>query len=179
MPFDRHISKQRSGTTASLVVSWRPFDRAAFGTIYSAIMVLSILMALEREPTAPFRPAIVLFGSILAMTLARSFAALISHAIETGERMMTPPALQRAWAGSQSTFAVVLLPTALFTAVGIDSLKLQTAVLVSQLYCILILVVFGGRVGWVVGRDIWLPIIGATCAGALGFALAALKYAMQ
>ncbi|HAJ45637.1 MAG TPA: hypothetical protein DCL54_03535, partial [Alphaproteobacteria bacterium] len=63
-----------------------------FGLIYGAILVLSILMALDLQPDAPFKPAIILFGSVLAMTLARALAALLSHAAETGERIMNAAA---------------------------------------------------------------------------------------
>lgn len=158
---------------------WATLEREAFGLIYGAIMVLSLLMALSPQPVAPFKPAIVLFGSVLAMTLARALAALIAHSIETGERMLRVSALREAWRGSHPILFVAQLPTALFVASGLGWLSLETAMLLSQLFCILILVIFGARVGWVISHGPWLPILGALFAGGLGSALALLKYAIQ
>lgn len=158
---------------------WQTLEREAFGLIYGAIIVLSLLMAFAPQPNTPFKPAAVLFGSVLAMTLARAFAALIAHSIETGERMLRFAAMRSAWRGSHPILFVSHLPTALFLASGFGWLSLQTAVFVSQLFCILILVVFGGRVGWVISHGPWLAIGGALFAGTLGSGLAAMKYVLQ
>lgn len=158
---------------------WATLEREAFGLIYGAIIVLSLLMALAPEPVAPFKPAIVLFGSVLAMTLARALAALIAHSIETGERMMRMSAIRSAWRGSHPILFVAHLPTALFMASGLGWILPEAAMLISQLFCILILVIFGARVGWVISHGPWLPLLGALFAGGLGSALALLKYAIQ
>jgi hypothetical protein len=57
---------------------WKRLDRAAFGLIYMAIMVLSILIAAGHHPQPPFETAAVLFGSVLAITLAKAFAELMA-----------------------------------------------------------------------------------------------------
>lgn len=158
---------------------WRTLEREAFGLIYGAIMVLSLLMAFAEEPATRFKPAIVLFGSVLAMSFARALAALISHAIDTGERMLRLEAVREAWRGSHPILFVAHLPTALFLASGLGLLSLQTAILSAQLFCILILVVFGARVGWVISHGPWLPVAGALFAGTLGSSLAALKYILH
>ena len=158
---------------------WATLEREAFGLIYGAIIVLSLLMALAPEPVAPFKPAIVLFGSVLAMTLARALAALIAHSIETGERMMRVSAIRSAWRGSHPILFVAHLPTALFLASGLGWVLPEAAMLISQFFCILILVIFGARVGWVISHGPWLPLLGALFAGGLGSALALLKYAIQ
>lgn len=158
---------------------WQTLERESFGLIYGAIMVLSLLMAFADQPDAPFKPAAVLFGSVLAMTLARALAALISQSIETGERMLRVCALRAAWSGSHPILFVAHLPTALFLASGQGWLALETAVLVSQLFCILILVVFGARVGWVISHGLLLPVGGALFAGGLGSGLAMMKYVLH
>jgi len=156
---------------------WQSLEREAFRLIYGAIIVLSLLMALSPQPVAPFKPAAVLFGSVLAMTLARALAALIAHSIETGERMMRVSAMRAAWRGSHPILFVAHFPTGLFLASGLGWLSL--AIFMSQLFCILILVIFGARVGWVISQGPWLPVAGALFAGGLGSALALLKYAIQ
>lgn len=158
---------------------WASLEREAFGLIYGAIIVLSLLMALSPQPAAPFKPAIVLFGSVLSMALARALAALIAHSIETGERMLRFSAMRAAWRGSHPILFVAHLPTALFIASGLGWLSLEAAIVVSQLFCILILVIFGARVGWVISHGRLLPLLGALFAGGLGSALALLQYAIH
>jgi len=160
-------------------IGWQPIEKAAFGVIYGTIVVLSLLMALDDQPTALFEPAAILFGSVLAVTLAKAFAELLSHAIETGERMLTRSAWHAAWRHSHPTLSVANLPTALFIAAGLGWLTMETATLLSQLICVVILLVLGARVGWVINHGLWLPIGGALFAGGIGVALAAMKYAIH
>ncbi len=163
----------------SLHPDWKPIDEAALGLIYGAILVLSLLMALEETADAPFRPAIILFGSVLAVTLAKAFSELLAHALQTCERILTPKAWAAAWAGSRATLAVANLPTLVILVAGVGLIDLSSAVAVSQLYCVAILVVLGARVGWAINPKSWLPVGGAAFAGGTGSALAALKYAIH
>ena len=160
-------------------IGWQPLEKAAFGLIYGAIMVLSLLMALGDTPEAPFEPAMVLFGSVLAVVLAKAFSELLSHAMETGERMLTAKAFRTAWQHSHPTLSVANVPTALFVAAGLGWISLSFATTVSQAFCIAILIVLGARVGWVINHSWWLPLGGALFAGGLGSALALLKYAIH
>ena len=158
---------------------WPPLERVAFGLIYGAIVVLSLLMALNHQTESPFAMAIALFGSVLAISLAKMFAELLSHAIETGERILTRQALGSAWRHVHPTLSVANVPALLFLAAGMNWLSVQSVVTISQVYCILILVALGARVGWAISHGPWLSISGAVCAGALGTALAAMKYALH
>ena len=65
-------------------LAWGPVHRASFGLIYGAILVLSLLMAMHEVRDGPFEAALVLFGSVLAVTLAKIFAEVLAHAMETG-----------------------------------------------------------------------------------------------
>ena len=160
-------------------LGWRSLEKIAFGLIYGAIVVVSLLLALDGRAEAPFDMAIVLFGSVLAISLAKIFAELLSHVIETGQRVLTWQSLRAAWAHAHPTLSVANLPTALFVAAGLGWLRVDTAVTVSQVYCIAILVVLGGRVGWVISRGPWLTLAGAVFSGGIGSALALLKYAIH
>lgn len=156
---------------------WQPVEKAAFGLIYGAILVLSLLMAFGDTPKAPFEPALVLFGSVLAVTLAKAFSELLSHGIETGERILTRKAFLTAWRHSHPTLTVANVPTVLFVAAGLGWLSMETATTLAQAFCVAILTELGARVGWVINHSWWPPIGGAVFAGGLGSALAALKYA--
>jgi hypothetical protein len=153
-------------------LGWRSLEKIAFGLIYGAIAVQSLLLAIDDR-------AVVLFGSVLAISLARIIADLLSHAIETGERVLTWQALHTAWRHAHPTQSVANLPTALFLAAGLGWIWIDAAVTLSQLYCIAFLVVLGARVGWVVGRGPWLIFAGAVFSGGIGCALAIMKSAIH
>ena len=160
-------------------LAWGPVHRASFGLIYGAILVLSLLMAMDEVRDGPFEAAIVLFGSVLAVTLAKIFAEVLSHSMETGERILTRRAFGTAWQHSHSTLLVANVPTAFFVVAGLGWLSVETAVGLAQLFCVFVLVGLGARVGWVINHSWWLPIAGALFAGSVGVGLAAMKYAIH
>jgi hypothetical protein len=154
---------------------WHRIDKAAFGLVYGAITVLSLLMAMGDHPEAPFETAAILFGSVLAVTLAKAFAELLSHAIETGEKL-TRAAWRAAWRHSAPTLTVANLPAVLFVGAGLGWLTAEAAGALAQLLCVVILLALGARVGWVIDQRPLPAIGGAFFAGGIGLALAAVKY---
>jgi hypothetical protein len=91
MPCKPLSERQRASGKQTLsdgtATGWRRLDKAAFGIIYGAIMVLSILLAQGNHPAPPLETAVIMFGSVLAITLAKAFAEFLSHALDTRERM--------------------------------------------------------------------------------------------
>lgn len=156
------------------ITGWRRLDNAAFGIIYGAIMVLSILMAAGQHPEAPGKTAVVLFGSVLAITLAKAFAELMAQALSSGERV-TRHAWRAAWNHSKPTLAVANLPTAFFLAASADWLSAEFAVVLSQWVCVGLMVVLGARVGWVIDGRVMPAVLGGMLAGGVGVALALMK----
>ena len=177
---DRHagpMAVPRHGLHPHL--AWGPVHRASFGLIYGAILVLSLLMAMDAGRDGPFEAASVLFGSVLAVTLAKIFAEVLSHGMETGERILTRRAFGAAWSHSHSTLLVANVPTAIFVVAGFGWLDVATATAIAQVFCVSVLVLLGARVGWVINHSWWLPIAGALFAGSVGVGLAAMKYAIH
>lgn len=153
---------------------WQRIDSAAFGIIYGSITVLSILMAAGSHPELPLKTAAILFGSVLAITLAKAFAELMAHAIETGERI-TRHVWRAAWRHSSATLAVANVPTFFFVAAAMGWLPLELAVLLSHWVCISLLLVLGARAGWVIDGRIGPAILGGFFAGGIGVALSLMK----
>ncbi|WP_400088335.1 hypothetical protein [Yoonia sp. R78084] len=149
-------------------------DKAAFGLIYGAIMVLSILLAAGDHPDTPIKTAVVLFGSVLAITLAKAFAELMANALQTKERV-TRIAWHAAWHHSSPTLAVANVPTLFFLAASVGWLSAQTAVFLSQGLCVALLMILGLRVGWVIDGRVMPAVLGGVFAGSAGLALAVLK----
>ncbi len=160
-------------------IAWGPVHRASFGLIYGSILVLSLLMAMDEVRDGPFEAALVLFGSVFAVTLAKIFAEVLSQAMETGERILTRKAFGAAWSHSHSTLLVANVPTTIFVLAGFGWLDVATATAIAQVFCVFVLVVIGARVGWVINHSWWLPIGGALFAGSVGVGLAAMKYAIH
>lgn len=154
---------------------WTRIDRAAFGLVYGAITVLGILLAIGAHPAAPFETAAILFGSVLAVTLAKAFAELMAHALDTGERM-TRQSWRAAWAHSSPTLAAANLPALFFLGAGLGWLSLDAAAQLSQWVAIGLLVIVGLRVGWVLDRRAASAILGGLFAGGVGLTLALLKF---
>jgi hypothetical protein len=128
-----------------------------------------------RSSRGALRAAAILFGSVLAVTLAKAFAELLAHALETGERV-TRRGWRVAWRHSTPTLAVVNLPTLLFIMAGLGWITVETAVQLAQVVCIVVLMVVGARVGWVIDKRPLPAFAGMLFAGGIGLALALLKY---
>ena len=157
---------------------WQRIDKAAFGIIYGAIMVLSILLAQGGHPAPPLETAVVLFGSVLAITLAKAFAEFLAHALDTKARL-TRTSWQAAWRHSTPTLAVANLPTALFLAAWQGWIVAETALLWSQVLCVILLAGLGARAGWVLDRRMGPAILGAVFAGGIGVLLAIVKHVIH
>ena len=153
-------------------------DGAAFGIIYGAILVLSLLPPLGGEREDLVKTAIVLFGSVLAITAAKTFAEFVAHGLETGERL-DRVALGRAWRHSGPTLAVANVPTALLLISGAGLLPYPLALGAAHGVCILLLATLGARVGWKIDGRLLPAVLGAVFAGGTGIALAALKIAIH
>lgn len=165
-------------TSAHSERPWYRFDKSATGLVYGAITVLGILMAVKDPTSEPFETAAVLFGSVLAVTLAKAFAELLAHALDTGERM-SRASWRDAWLHSSPTLAAANLPTLLFAAAGLGWLGGQSALSLSQGICIVLLMVIGFRVGWVIDKRTRSAVLGALFAASVGLALAGLKYVIH
>ena len=167
--------KTDTGVAAS---GWQRLDGAAFGIIYGAIMVLSILLAQGSHPTSPLETAVVLFGSVLAITLAKAFSELLANALKAQERM-TRHSWRAAWHHSAPTLTVANVPTALFLAAWQGWIGPQAALVGSQVLCIALLGVLGARAGWVLDHRVFSAILGALFVGSIGVLLSVIKYVIH
>lgn len=150
-------------------------DRAALGIIYGAIMVLSVLMAVGDHAEIPFETAAVLFGSTLAVALAKAFSELMSRALDTGERV-GGASIRYAWMHAKPTLVTANISTALFLAAGFGFLSTELALYLSQTSCVVFLLALGARVGWVLDRAVLSAVLGALFAGGVGLLLAGMKF---
>ncbi|SDI91841.1 hypothetical protein [Aliiruegeria lutimaris] len=153
---------------------WSRFDHSAFGIVYGAIMVLAILMAMGEHPGAPFETAAVLFGSVLAITLAKAFAEFLGGALGSGQRMERAT-WRSAWQHSYPTLTVANVPTLLFCGAGLGWIDADFALIAAQVFAVALLTLIGARAGWVLDRTVISTVLGAAFAAGVGLALAVLK----
>ena len=158
--------------------TWARVDASAFGMIYGSVTVLGLLMAMEAHPDSPLKAAVVLFGTVLAISMAKAFADVMSTAIESGQRI-TGSAVALAWHHARDTLVAANLPTLFFLASAIKFWPVTTAVTLSQVYCTALLMLVGARVGWRADGRMLSSILGAVVAGAVGVALAVLKFVIH
>lgn len=153
----------------------RAMDEASFGIIYGAVTVLSLLMPFEAHPASPVRVAVILFGAVTAILMSKVFAEVMAGAIHTGEK----PARQhirQAWHHSRAALVAANVPAAIMLGTAFGWIGFAAAVALAQAFCVLLLMIFGARVGWVVDRTPASAALGALCAGGLGGLLSAAKY---
>lgn len=157
---------------------WARVDASAFGMIYGSVTALGLLMAMEAHPDSPLMAAIVLFGTVLAISMAKAFADIMSTAIDAGQRISRKQ-LAESWHHSRDTLVAANLPTHFFLASVFELWPVTTAVSLSQIYCIVLLMLVGARVGWRADGRVLSGVLGAVVAGAVGVALAVMKFVIH
>lgn len=172
---DRLLKTPAPTTAARRTDRLRAMDEASFGIIYGAVTVLSLLMSFEDHPSSPVRVAVILFGSVAAILMSKVFAEVMADAIKTGVRPARSH-IRQAWHHSRAAFVAANLPAAIMVAAAFKWIGFASAVALAQACCVLLLMIFGARVGWVVDRTPLSATLGAFCAGGLGGLLSAAKY---
>ncbi|MCB1332704.1 MAG: hypothetical protein KDK26_03420 [Roseivivax sp.] len=157
---------------------WQRIDGAAFGLIYGAVTVLALLMAMGAHPSGPLEMAVVLFGSVLAITLAKAFAEVMSGAIDSGTKIKGT-AIAGAWHHARPTLVAANVPAAALLAAHAGWWSVDTAIAAAQVYCVALLMLIGLRTGWVVDQRPLPAVLAMILAGAVGVALAGMKYILH
>lgn len=167
-----------SNRHAQALRGWARLDAAAFGLIYGSVTVLALLISMGAHPGGPLKSAAALFGSIAAISLAKAFAEVMSDAINARARI-TRQAFAHAWDHARTTLIAANLPSLLFVAAWFGLGTTESAVALSQYYCIALLLLVGARVGWRLDGALLSAILGALFAGGVGLALASLKFLLH
>jgi hypothetical protein len=158
--------------------AWQRLDEAMHGLIYGTVMVMAVLLAMGAHPEHPVTMAIVLFGSVLAITLAKAFAEVMAETVKAESRSH-PPSFRSAWQHSRPTLVAANLPTLLILLASVGVVSVEQSIALAQGICILYLLGLGGRMGWVARRTWRAVVLGALFSGGIGVALAAAKYLLH
>jgi hypothetical protein len=158
--------------------AWHRLDAAAFGLLYGTIASLSVLMTMEAHPDHPLRMALALFGSVLAITLAKAFAEVMAGGLNSMHEA-GPVSFVAAWRHARPTLVAANGPTLLLAAAGIGLLPSELAITLAQVFGIAVLAILGGRVGWVARGTLRAVVLAGLFTGAIGLALSVMKYLLH
>lgn len=153
-------------------------EHNAFGVIYGAITVLALLMAMGHSATDPIVTAVILFGSILAVTLAKAFAQISADAAHRRAAFGWAE-IGAGWHHARPTLLAANIPTLLIAFAATGAYPIDTAMALSQIYAIALLAVYGFSIGWVIYRRVLPGLLHGAFTGAIGLGLALLKFVLH
>ncbi len=153
-------------------------EHEAFGVIYGSITVLATLLAFGHSAEDPIRTALILFGSVFAMTLAKTFAQVSSDAVHD-RRQAGRIEFRKAWRHAAPMLAAANVPALMIAGAATGLYDIHRALMLSQVYAIVILALLGYSIGWVIYRRVWPATLNAIFTGSIGLMLALLKYVMH
>jgi hypothetical protein len=149
-------------------------DEAAFGIVYGSVSVMAVLMVLHPPLENPARQAVVLFGSVFAMALAKAYAEACQRMIAS-RKPISWADVREVWRHSRMVLLAANGPTLAFALAAMGVLSTLAALILAQSLAIALLVWFGGRIGWQVGGTLLSTLAGAGLTGGLGLLLSLLK----
>lgn len=149
-------------------------DEAAFGIVYGSISVLAVLVLVHPPIEDPARQALILFGSVLAMALAKAYAELCQRMVQSGEKARWAD-IKAVWSHSQTVLLAANGPTLAFLLAAAGLYDPDLALPIAQILAIGLLAGFGARIGWRIGKSRLSSAVGAGITGGLGLALSLLK----
>ncbi len=143
-----------------------------------SVTVLATLLAFGHSAHDPIKTALILFGSVLAMTLAKAFAQVSSDAVHD-RRQAGRADFRQAWHHTAPTLAAANVPALMIAGAATGLYDIHRALALSQVYAIVILALLGYSIGWVIYRRAWPAMLNAIFTGSIGLGLALLKYVMH
>lgn len=156
----------------------RRIDDAAFGVVYGSITVMALLMAMHSPIEDPGRQALILFGSVFAVALAKAYAEICERMLKSGNAA-TWDDVRAVWLHSQTVLLAANGPTVVFTLAALGLITSDTALVLAQVLAIALLGWFGGRIGWRIRATLFSVIIGAALAGGIGTLVTLLKFILH
>lgn len=150
-------------------------QRNAFGVIYGSVTVMALLMAAPHSEDTPVQTAMVLFGSVFAITLAKAFAQISSDAAHNRQSFGWSE-VRSAWSHSASTLLAANIPTVLIAFSALGFYSFTTSIWLAQFAAIGLLAGYGYSIGWVIYGRLIPGLLHALFTSSIGISLALVKY---
>jgi hypothetical protein len=144
-------------------------------SVYGAILVLALLLALQQHPPGPFHAAILVAGTILAVLAAEAYADLLGAEVDVGR----PPS--RAERREKIRELAVVTgaaegPVLMLVLAGLGLIDTELAFRLAVGITIGLLFLVGFLARWLAGRSLAASLQSSFLIGGLGVALAVLKH---
>lgn len=153
-------------------------EHNAFGVIYGSVTVLALLMAAPHTEDEPLSTAFMLFGSVLAITLAKAFAQVSADAVHQRQPFGWEE-IRSAWSHSAPTLLAANIPTLLIAGSATGLYTFTTSIWLAEIAAIGLLAVYGYSIGWVIyGRRI-PGLLHAAFTSSIGIALSLMKFVIH
>jgi len=156
----------------------RRIDDAAFGVVYGSITVMALLMAMRPPVEDPGRQALILFGSVFAVAVAKAYAEICERMLASG-KAATWTDVREVWQHSQTVLLAANGPTIAFVLAAFGLIGSDAALGFAQALAIFLLGWFGGRIGWRVGGTALGAALGGGLTGGMGLLVSILKFVMH
>ena len=121
-------------------------DEAAFGVVYGSISVMAVLMAMHSPIEDPGFHAVLLFGTVFVVAVAKAYAEVCERMLKTGNAA-TWSDVGAVWQHSRTILLAGNGPTIAFICSAFGLISPDRRLLVAQLLAIGLLGWFGGRIG--------------------------------
>jgi hypothetical protein len=144
-------------------------------SVYGAILVLALLLALQQHPPGPFYAAVLVAGSILAVLAAEAYADLLGVEIDRGG----PPTRQQRREKLRELAVMTAAaegPVLFLVLAGLGLISEVLAFRLAVAITIALLFLAGFLARWLAGRSLWASLQSSLVAGGLGVALAIFKH---
>lgn len=136
---------------------------------------MALLMAMRPPVEDPGRQALILFGSVFAVALAKAYAEICERMLASGQAAAGADT-REVWQHSQTVLPATDGPTLAFALAALGLIGADFALNLAQALTILLLGWFGGRIGWRVAGTATGAIIGAGLTGGAGLMVTAVKF---
>lgn len=156
----------------------RQIDEAAFGVVYGSITVMALLIGLHAPIEDPGRQALLLFGSVFVVAVAKAYAEICERMLQSGNAA-TWADVSAVWSHSRTVLLAGNGPTLAFVLAALGLFSADTALVAAQILAIGLLSWFGGRIGLRVRGTILAMFLGAAVTGGLGLIVTTLKVVLH
>lgn len=153
-------------------------DTAVAKAIYGLMTVLAVLVVMDDHPPVPWRGAITLFGTTLAVALvdtyAETVAGMLSH-----QRRPSRGELREIWRDVSPVLIGAQAPTLVLLSAAIGLIPVERAITVAEGVAFLLLFGYGWRVGTTLHRNRFPQLLSGLLLVAIGGLIIGIKAAFH
>lgn len=144
-------------------------------SVYGAILVLALLLALQQHPPGPWNAAVLVGGTLLAVLAAETYADILGMEVDQG-RPATREERQAKWRELGVVMVAAEGPVLVFVLAGLGVLDEDLAFRLAVWITIGVLFTEGFLARWLAGRSLLASLTSACVVGGIGVGLAVLKH---